>query len=102
MSATRTRTLPEIKWLANELAATKGELEHIDEKLARLRARRKRLNAVYASLSRVSALVEAPGMENAVPAVRAHPSLGGRRTIVGFYRATLRAEPIRGPWTRGK
>lgn len=89
MSATRTRTPSEIKWLANELAATKGELERIDEELARLRARRKRLKAVYASLSRVSAVAEAPGLENAVPTVRAHPSRGGRGTIVDFFRATL-------------
>lgn len=46
MTTTRTRTPSEIKWLANELAATKGELERIDDELARLRARRKRLKAV--------------------------------------------------------
>jgi hypothetical protein len=91
MTRTRTRTPSEIKWLANELAAAKGELERIDEELVRLRARRKRLKAVYASLSAVSALAEAPGLEHAVPAVRAHPARGGRGTIVDFFRMTLRA-----------
>jgi len=36
MSVPRTRPPSDIKWLANELAATKGELERIDEELARL------------------------------------------------------------------
>ncbi|MFO1336866.1 MAG: hypothetical protein U1F53_01295 [Burkholderiaceae bacterium] len=91
MSASPNPTPPDIKWLANELAATKGEMERIDEELARLEDRRGRLETVYASLAAVSALLQAPGLENAVAAVRAHPSRGGRGSIVNFVRAALQA-----------
>lgn len=91
MSSIRSRTPSEVKWLANELAGTKGELERIDEELARLRSRRRHLKKVHASLSAVSALAQASGLDAGVPAVRAHPSRGGRGAIVDFFRETLRA-----------
>ncbi|MGH6639165.1 MAG: hypothetical protein ACREBY_11275 [Polaromonas sp.] len=39
----RIQTPPDIKWLANELAATAGEMERIDEEMARLKKRQKRI-----------------------------------------------------------
>lgn len=100
MTAIRTQTPPEIKWLANELAATKGELQRIDEELARLRARRKRLKAVQASLSAVAAVAGAQGLAESLPALRAHLARGGRGALVGFFRETIRAAYPRAVDTR--
>lgn len=91
MSASPSPTPSDVKWLANELAATKGELGRIDEELARLRARQKQLEAVYAALSQVAALVRRPELGDVVPAVRAHAARGGRGSIVDFIRAVLQA-----------
>lgn len=91
MSGPRTRTRPEVKWLANELAVTAGELERIDEELARLRARRRQLQSVHASLARVAGVMAVPELPGLVPVVRAHPARGGRGSIVDFFRATLEA-----------
>lgn len=61
MSApSRTRTSSEVKWLANELAAVKGELERIDEALSRLLARKERLLAVQRAMSNVADQLPSP------------------------------------------
>lgn len=39
----RTRTPSDLKWTVNELAAVKGEIEHIDREVTRLKQRRARL-----------------------------------------------------------
>ena len=39
MTEQRTRTPPDIKWLANELAAVAGELETIEAEMTRLSVR---------------------------------------------------------------
>ncbi|MEK8049176.1 hypothetical protein AACH10_02890 [Ideonella sp. DXS22W] len=79
-----------MKWLANELAATKGELARIDEELERLQARRAKLATIAASLETVADQAYTLGLAGSVPAVRAHPARGGRGAIVEFFRATLR------------
>lgn len=82
-------TRPDIKWLANELAATAGELERIDEELVRLAARRAHLEEVRRALSQVSGLVGAPALEMSVPAVRAHGKYGGRGQLRSWLKRLL-------------
>lgn len=78
---TRTRTKPEVKWLANELAAVKGELERIDEALSRLHARKSKLLAVQVALSDVAGQLTIPELPAVVPAVRAHERYGARGNL---------------------
>jgi hypothetical protein len=91
VSGTRTRTRSEVKWLANELAATAGELERIDEELARLRARRRHLQSVHAALAAVAGLVAVPELPGVVPGVRTHEAWGGRGNLRNYFRAVLKA-----------
>lgn len=91
MTTRRTRTPSDVKWLVNELAAVNGELAQIDEEMARLAARRERLQGLHAGLSKTAALVGEHGLLAELPGVRAHPARGGRGAIVEFFRDTLRA-----------
>ena len=90
MSTPRTRTPSDIKWLANEMAALAGELERIDEQMARLRARHHQVRATRAELARVAGLMSVPSLPQLVPPVRAHPERGGRGAFRGFIREMLR------------
>lgn len=85
MTEIRTVTRPDIKWLANELAATSGELERIDDELTKLTARRRRLEAVHLALSEVGGMVGILDLARMVPSVRVHGRYGGR----GRLRARL-------------
>lgn len=87
----RTRTRSEVKWLANELAATAGEMERIDVELVRLRARKKQLQRVHRALSAVSAQLAVPDLPGLVPSVRARVRYNGRGNLRGWLRATLLA-----------
>jgi hypothetical protein len=86
----RTRTRPEIKWLANELAATAGELQRVEQELAWLVARRERLVGVHAALTHVAGQLGAAGLERLVPTVKAHDErYGGRGGLRKWLRETL-------------
>lgn len=87
---TRTRTRPEVKWLANELAAVKGELKRIDEALSRLLARKERLLAVQLAMSDVADQLTIPELPTVVPAVRAHERYGARGNLRNLLREILR------------
>lgn len=95
----RTRTSSEVKWLANELAAVKGELERIDEALSRLLARKERLLAVQRAMSDVAGQLTIPELPTVVPAVRAHERYGARgnrfRMASSFSRRLSRVEAWR-------
>jgi hypothetical protein len=90
MSDVRTRTRSDVKWLANELAATAGELGRIDAEVKRLTRRKKRLLAVHAALSRVAGQVGVPELPALVPAVNAHDKYGGRGNLRNFIRGMLK------------
>lgn len=86
----RTRTPSDAKWLANELAATAGELQRVDRELVRLRARRQQLRRKHASLVRVAELAAFPALQELVRPVQAHPAYGHRGLVKDFLRQTLR------------
>lgn len=79
-----------MKWLANELAAVKGELERIDEALSRLLARKERLLAVQRAMTDVAGQLTIPELPTAVPAVRAHERYGARGNLRNLLREILR------------
>jgi hypothetical protein len=91
MTVQRTRTRPEIKWLANELAATAGELERIDEQMRRMSARKVRLLAVHAALSAVAGQMAVSELPNLVPNVKAHGLYGGRGNLKRWVEQMLQA-----------
>ncbi len=86
----RTRTPSDVKWLANELAATAGELQRIERELDRLRARRRRLTATRASLTRVAEMVAFPSLQDLVQPVQPHRAYGRRGRLRDFLRQVLR------------
>lgn len=79
-----------MKWLVNELAATVGELERIDEELARLSVRRTHLEKVRTALVEVGAISHAPGLEGLVSPVRAQERYGGRGVLRNWLRRLLK------------
>lgn len=87
---TRSRTPPGLKWVANELAAVVGELERIDEELARLSARRTHLEKVRSALAEVGAMSHAPGLEGLISPVRAQEQYGGRGVLRNWLRRLLK------------
>jgi hypothetical protein len=88
----RTRTRPEIKWLANELAATRGEVERLDAEIALLEDRKKRLLDAYAAMAQVAGQMGALELPNLVPTVTPHDSrYGGRGRLRGLLKDTLKA-----------
>lgn len=84
-----TPTPPDIKWLANELAATAGEMGRIDEEMVRLEKRRKQLKAMHHALAQVACLSGAPSLEELVPPVRAHGKYGGRGNLREWLKRLL-------------
>lgn len=88
MTSARTPTPPAVKWLANQLAATRGELDRIDEQMARLTARRTQLTEEHAALSAAAGLLAVPGLPDCVPTVRPHAP-GGRGSLVAFLLDSL-------------
>lgn len=89
MDAPRTRTPPDVKWLANELAATAGELERIDVELARLQERRARLAVTHSAMSQVAGQLAYPQLPDVVPAVKAHRGYGKRGVLRGWLKELL-------------
>lgn len=87
----RRKTRPEIKWLANEIAATRGELERLDEELRLMQERKIQLQATYAAMSQVAAQLGALELPTQVPTVRAHDvRYGGRGRLSNWVKETLR------------
>lgn len=68
-----------------------GELERIDEEVARLQARRRHLITVQAALGGVARLLVVPHLPQVVPAVRAHHGFGTRGNLWNFIRQCLQA-----------
>ena len=88
----RRKTRPEIKWLANELAATRGELERLDEELLLMQERKAQLQATYAAMSQVAAQLGALELSTLVPTVRAHDvRYGGRGNLSNWVKEILKA-----------
>lgn len=88
----RKQTRPEIKWLANELAATRGELERLDQELQRMQERKAKLQAAYAAMSQVAGQLGALNLPKQVPTVRAHDvRYGGRGNLSNWVKETLKA-----------
>ena len=89
---TRQRTPPEIKWLANELAATRGQMEQLDRDISAMKARRKRLKATYEAMAQVAAQWNAARLPELVPTVTPHSDrYGGRGQLRAFLRETVKA-----------
>lgn len=89
MTELRARTPPDVKWLANELAAVAGELEAIEAEMARLAARRTQLQAVQGALTQVTGLVGAPDLGQLVPSVNVHGKYGGRGRLREWLKLLL-------------
>lgn len=84
-----TKTRPDIKWLINETAMLQGELERIDEAMARLMALRASVERSRAACQRTLAYQagrQVPGL----PTVRAHRQYGRRGDLQLFLADTLR------------
>ena len=89
MTEQRTRTPPDIKWLANELAAVAGELETIEAEMTRLSVRRTQLLDVQKALTQVTGLVGAPDLGRLVPSVNVHRKYGGRGRLREWLKLLL-------------
>lgn len=76
--------------MANELASVMGELERIDEELARLSARRTHLEKVRGALIEVGTMGLAPGLEGLVSPVRAQERYGGRGVLRNWLPRLLK------------
>jgi len=87
----RTRTPSDIKWTVNELAAVKGEIEHIDREVTRLKQRRARLMRMAKALSTVTQVIAVEVVPAAVEPVHAHTRYGGRGNLRKYLRETLKA-----------
>lgn len=87
---TRTRTAPEVKWVANELAAVRGELVCIEKSMALLVQRRSKLQEDLAALEHVAEqLVVVPPVARGIT-VRGHGRYGERGALRGWLRQVLR------------
>ena len=86
----RTRTPPDVKWLVVEIAALRGEVEHIDVSMRRLAQRKTELIESCESLERVAAAVQALPLLAATPSVHAHGRYGRRGALRDWLRQVLR------------
>ena len=85
----RTRTAPEVKWVANEMAAVRGELSRIEDSMARLVELRSKLQEDLAALEHVAAqLVVVPPVARDIT-VRGHGRYGERGALRGWLRQVL-------------
>ena len=88
---TQAQTPPVVKWVANVLAALKGELQVMDRAIDDLHVRRAAIQAKADALSRVFTQV-APNIPLVhVPVVRAHVRFGGRGNLRTWLLKTLEA-----------
>lgn len=84
---TRSRTPPEVKWAANELAAVMGELARLDEHLSELALRRQELLKVRDSLELAGRVLCATAVMEHMPEVRPHRGRRGR--LLPFLRSAV-------------
>jgi hypothetical protein len=84
-----TRTRPDIKWLINETAMLKGELERIDQEMARLVVLRTAVERSRAACQRTLEY-QAGRQVSGLPAVRAHRQYGRRGDLQQFLADTLK------------
>ncbi len=86
----RTRTPSQVKWVVNEIAAIRGEIERIDATLTQLAQRKASLEHVCESLEQVAwAIVPTPPVE-APQIVHAQGRYGRRGALRNWLRETLR------------
>ena len=86
---TRTRTAPAVKWVANEVAAVRGEIERIDESMARLAQRRSKLQGDLTALEHVAAQLTVVPATAKPLIVRAHGRYGERGALRNWLRLAL-------------
>lgn len=91
MSGYRTKTLPEVKWLANELAATAGALQRLDEHIERLQTERARLLSLHSSLSTTACIMTVAELPDVVLPVHGHHQFGARGRLRDWIRLSLQA-----------
>lgn len=91
MSTPRTRTAPEVKWVANELAAVNGELSRIDAEQERLTTRKAELDARRAALEQVAVMLRVPELPKLGLSVRPHDRYGERGALRAWVEALLQA-----------
>lgn len=96
MSAPQMRTPPDIKWLANELAATAGELERLDVELERIQTRRKHLQKTYLAMSQVAVQLRVPQLPYVMPKVKPHYGYGKRGSLRNWLEDLLRSAAPQG------
>ncbi len=84
-----TRTAPEKKWLLNERAVVKGELQAIEDELGRLLARKAHLVILLAALDNVYSQLTpiVPPAPDLV--VHGHTRYGGRGNCIKWVRQVL-------------
>jgi len=92
MTAER-HTPPVTKWLANEIAVLRGELQQIDDSLRRLHRRRQQVAETLQALSTTAALLSTPQLDKCVPPVQAHRLYGGRGNLREFIVRALHEFP---------
>jgi chorismate mutase len=85
----RTRAPSEVKWLANELAAKRGEIDRIDTALQRLSLRRQKLVDACAALEQVAGQLGAIPTVQAMPMIHAHERYGRRGNLRNWLRSAL-------------
>ncbi len=90
---TERHTPPVTKWLANEIAVLRGELQQIDDSLRRLHRRREQVAEALQALSTTAALLSTPHLDKCVPPVQAHRHYGGRGNLREFIVRALREFP---------
>lgn len=91
MTVSRTRTASEVKWVANVLAATQGEIDRIDEQIARLTVRKTQLLAERDALTCVAYQLAVPDISGMAAPVRPHGDYGGRGELINFLRASIQS-----------
>ncbi len=86
---TRTRTAPEVKWVANEMAAVRGELERIEKSMARLVQLRSKLQEDLAALEHVAEQLATVPPAARDLSVRTHGRYGTRGALRNWLRQVL-------------
>lgn len=86
----RTRTPSQVKWVVNEIAAVRGEIERIDVSLAYLSRRKAELQSICASLKQVAWAIVPTPLVQAPTVVHARGRYGRRGALRDWLRETLR------------
>ena len=90
MTAMRTRTPPDLKWVLNELAAVNGELARVEQALGRFHARREHLAKTQAALQRVVAELSGAAGASFDLSVNTHERWTGRGKLRNCLRQALK------------